>query len=81
MLSVTHRVSMLLLLLRPYSLDCQLTTDHRKVSRVAGGQQRGEGEQGGGCAEWRARNLCFNVCGLFDIPKPRLIDLPRVFAA
>ncbi|XP_023851469.1 thrombospondin type-1 domain-containing protein 4-like [Salvelinus sp. IW2-2015] len=61
------RVSMLLLLLKPNPLDCQLTTDHRKVpQRAEPQQQEAEGVQGGGLGSWGSWgpwSSCSRSCG------------------
>ncbi|XP_055777466.1 thrombospondin type-1 domain-containing protein 4-like [Salvelinus fontinalis] len=61
------RVSMLLLLLKPNPLDCQLTTDHRKVpQRAEPQQQEAEGVQGGGPGSWGSWgpwSSCSRSCG------------------
>ncbi|KAM9423451.1 thrombospondin type-1 domain-containing protein 4 isoform 2-T2 [Salvelinus alpinus] len=61
------RVSMLLLLLKTYPLDCQLTTDHRKVPQRADPQQQEAGGVQGGApgswGSWGPWSSCSRSCG------------------
>ncbi|KAJ7994938.1 hypothetical protein DPEC_G00254720 [Dallia pectoralis] len=60
-------VSLVLLLLKPNPLDCQLTTDHRKVPQRAEPQQQEAGREQdrppGSWGSWGSWTLCSLSCG------------------